>query len=243
MTSNPMLAPKVIENVARQATKPMTISGTINKTIVLLLTVILTSLYTWNLCATGFSDKAMLLTWIGIIAGIIFAIFTSFKPEHSKITAPIYALCEGLVVGSVSYAYGKAYDGIIQNAIGITLLSLLTMLFLYKTRIIQATQKFRSTIIIATVAIMIFYIAGFIGALLGHPMTILNGGPLGIVVSSVICFIAALNFIIDFDSIEKLSNSNAPEYFEWYGGFALLVTLIWLYFEVLRLLAQLNNRD
>ena len=116
------------------------------------------------------------------------------------------------------------------------------MLFLYKTRIIQATQKFRSTIIIATVAIMIFYIAGFIGALLGHPMTIFNGGLLGIGVSLAICVIAALNFIVDFDFIEKGAKYMLPKQYEWYGAFGLLVTIVWLYIEILRLLAKLRDR-
>ena len=117
------------------------------------------------------------------------------------------------------------------------------MLFLYKAKIIQATPTFRKVIFISTIAIAIFYLAGFIGALMGHPMTIFNGSMIGIGVSLLICVIAAFNFVIDFDFIEKGEQNNLPDYFEWYGGFALLVTLVWLYLEVLRLLAQLNQRD
>ena len=242
MTSNPMLNSRVQENVILDS-KPMTVQGAVNKTLILLAVVVLSSIYTWYLCATGFADKASLLSIVGAIAGCILAIITSFNPKASKYTAPAYAICEGLLVGAVSFMYNVAYNGIVVNAVGITFLALFAMLLLYKSRIIQATPTFRKVILISTIAIAIFYLAGFIGALLGHPMTIFNGSMIGIVVSLVICVIAALNFVLDFDFIEQGSNNNLPDYFEWYGGFALLVTVIWLYFEILRLLAQLSRRD
>ena len=242
MTSNPMLNSRVQENVILDS-KPMTVQGAVNKTLILLAVVVLSSIYTWYLCATGFADKASLLSIVGAIAGFILAIITSFNPKASKYTAPAYAICEGLLVGAVSFMYNVAYNGIVVNAVGITFLALFAMLLLYKSRIIQATPTFRKVILISTIAIAIFYLAGFIGALLGHPMTIFNGSMIGIVVSLVICVIAALNFVLDFDFIEQDSNNNLPDYFEWYGGFALLVTVIWLYFEILRLLAQLSRRD
>ena len=117
------------------------------------------------------------------------------------------------------------------------------MLFLYKAKILRATETFKKVIFISTAAVAIFYLAGFIGALMGHPMTIFNGGAMGIGVSLLICAIAAFNFIIDFEFFELGEKSMLPEYYEWYCGFALLVTLVWLYLEVLRLLAQLNRRD
>jgi uncharacterized YccA/Bax inhibitor family protein len=117
------------------------------------------------------------------------------------------------------------------------------MLFLYISKIIQTTPIFKKVIFTSTVAIGIFYIAGFIGAHMGHPMTIFNGGIVGIVISFLICAVAAFNFITDFEFIEQGEKRMLPSYFEWYGGFALLVTLVWLYLEVLRLLAQLNSRD
>lgn len=242
MSNNPMTRVNVSENIILEG-KPMTISGAINKTMLLLGIVILVAMYTWNLCANGFSDKASIFLIGGIIAGLILAVITSFKPNVSPITAPAYALCEGLAVGIISYYYGSMYSGIIQNAIGITILALFSMLFLYKTKMIQATPTFRKVIFTSTVAIAIFYFVGFIGALLGHPMTIFNGGLLGIGVSLLICAIAAFNFIIDFDFIEQSEKNMLPSYFEWYGGFTLLVTLIWLYLEVLRLLAQFSRRD
>lgn len=241
MTSNPMLNQRVAENVVLDS-KPMTAQGAVNKTFLLLGIVVLTGCYTWNLCAHGFSDKAGMLSVIGAIAGLILAIITGFKPQVSKITSLAYALCEGLVVGAVSFMYNAAYAGIVGQAVLATFCALFTMLFLYKAKVLQATPTFRKVIFTSTVAIMIFYLAGWIGALLGHPMTIFNGSMIGIVVSAVICVIAALNFILDFDFIEQGERNLLPSYFEWYGGFALLVTVIWLYFELLRLLAQLNNR-
>lgn len=242
MTSNPMLSPKVAENVILDS-KPMTIQGAVNKTMILLGVVVLVGFYTWNLCAQGFADKASLLAIAGAIAGLVLAIIASFNPKSSNITAPAYAICEGLVVGSVSFMYASLYEGIVVRAIGITLLVLFSMLLLYKTKVIQATDKFRKVVFISTCAVAIFYLAGFIGALFGHPMTIFNGSMVGIGVSLLICVIAAFNFVLDFDFIERGSENNLPDYFEWYGGFALLVTVIWLYFEILRLLAQLNRRN
>lgn len=242
MSSNPMTKIDIAQETVIDG-KTMSISGAINKTAILLGIVVLVAYYAWYICGQGFSDKANLLLVGGSIAGLILAIIASFNPKSSPITAPAYAVCEGLVVGVVSYAYGSAFDGIVQNALGLTILALFTMLFLYKTKTIQATPTFRKTIIISTVAIAIFYLAGFIGALLGHPMTLFDGGMLGIGVSLLICAIAAFNFIIDFDFIEQGEKNMLPDYFEWYGGFALLVTLVWFYLEVLRLLAQLNSRD
>ena len=242
MSSNPMLKQNIAENVILEG-KPMSISGAINKTAILLGIVVLVAYYAWTLCAGGFSDKANMFLIGGSVIGLILAIITSFNPKASPVTAPAYAVCEGFVVGVVSYAYGAMFEGIVFNALGITILALFAMLFMYKTKVLQATPTFRRTIIVATFAVMIFYLAGFIGALLGHPMTVFNGGATGIVISVVICAIAAFNFILDFDFIEQGERNNLPDYFEWYGGFALLVTLVWLYLEILRLLAQLSKRD
>lgn len=242
MTSNPMLSSRVTENVIFDS-KPMTQAGTINKTLILLAIVVAAACGTWDMCAKGLMDRASLLMTGSAIAGLVLAIITCFKPKAAPITAPAYAICEGLLVGAVSYMYNAMYGGIVLNAVAITLLALFSMLFLYRTKVIQATDTFRRVIFTSTVAIAIFYFAGFIGALIGHPMTIFNGGMIGIGISLVICIIAALNFILDFDFIEKGANAGLPDYFEWYGAFGLLVTVIWLYFELLRLLAQLNRRN
>ncbi|MBQ7287065.1 MAG: Bax inhibitor-1/YccA family protein [Candidatus Gastranaerophilales bacterium] len=241
MSNNPMLKVNVAEDALSNG-RTMSVSNTINKTAILLGLVIIVAYFAWNLCAQGFSDKAMLLLAGGSIGGLILAIITAFNHKAAPITAPAYAACEGLVVGAISYAYGSMYDGIVLNALGITIVTLLSMLFMYKNNIIRATEKFKKVIFISTGAIFIFYLVGFIGALMGHPMTIFNGGLLGIGVSLAICVIAALNFIVDFDFIEKGEQYNYPSYYEWYGAFSLLVTLVWLYLEVLRLLAQIMGR-
>ena len=242
MTSNPMLKVDVARNDELSNSRPMTIEGTVNKTLILIGLVILTGIYTWNLCSNGFADKAMMLVIGGTIAGLILALITAFKPHNAKITAPVYAICEGLVVGAISFSYNALYNGIVVSAAEVTILALLSMLLLYKTKVIRATEKFRQVIVISTLAIGIFYIAGIIGALFGHPMTIFNGSLIGIGISFVFCAIAALNFILDFDFIERGAREEYPSYMEWYGGFALLVTVVWLYLELLRLLAQLQNR-
>lgn len=241
MTSNPMIHQGVVENVILDS-KPMTASGAINKTFILLGVVILSGWYTWSLCAGGFHDKVMLLAWIGIIAGLILAIITRFKPNTSHITAPAYAICEGLAIGAISYMYDKMYDGIVLSAVGITLLAMFSMLFLYKARVIQATPTFKKVIITSTLGVAVFYLIMLVASLFGYHATIFNGSLMGIGLSFLICAIAAFNFILDFDFIEQGEKNNLPDYFEWYGGFALLVTIIWLYLEVLKLLAQLSRR-
>ena len=222
--------------------EPMSSVGVINKTAILLLITFLSGCGVWDICAKGFLDKATMLIWIGIIAGAIFCLISIFKPATSHITGPAYAICEGLALGGISYSYGTMYDGIVLNAIGITFASLFGMLFLYKTKLIQATEKFRRVIFISTIGIGIFYFVSIIASLFGHPLTIFNGGMFGIGVSLVICVIAALNFISDFDNIENAAYRNAPKHYEWYFAVSLMVTLVWLYVEVLRLLAQLNSR-
>lgn len=241
MTSNPMVRNTRVEETVLDSA-PMTISGSINKTLILLGMVVICAILSWVLCAQGYTDRAYLLMMLSSIGGLILALIAFFKPTTSPVTAPAYAICEGFLVGAISFQYNSLYGGIVVNAVVLTLLALLSMLFLYKTKVIQATSTFRKVIIVSTWAIAIFYLVGFIGALLGHPMTIFNGGIYGIVISLVICVIAALNFILDFDFIER-GNYKRPDYFEWYAGLTLLITVIWLYLEILRLLAQLNRRN
>ncbi len=240
MTSNPMIRQNVTENVILDS-KPMTVQGAVNKTMLFTAIVILSGCFTWNLLAKGFSDKAMLISGISLVAGIVLALITSFKPNTAKITGTMYAVCEGLLLGSISYGYEAIYNGIVVNAVAITVLTLLSMLFLYKTKIIQATDKFRKVVFTATLGIGIYYLIAIVAGFMGH--SILPFGSLtGIAISGFICIFAALNFIMDFDFIERGSQNMLPDYFEWYGAFALLVTLVWFYLEILRLLAQLNSR-
>ncbi len=242
MSSNPMFNNRVFEE-AIASDEPMTLQGVVNKTLVLLLLTVASGYYTWDLLVKGFADKAHILAIAGIIFGIVLCFLTSFRPNSAKITAPAYAICEGLVLGSISYMYEALYGGIVLNAVAITITTLFVMLFLYKAKIIVATEKFRKVILLATISIALFYLIEIIASFFGYNMTIFNNGPTGIAISMGICIVAALNFIIDFDNIERATSALAPKYFEWYFGFSVLVTLIWLYIEVLRLLAKFYKRD
>ena len=242
MTSNPMFKTEIMENTL-ELERPMTVQGAIGKTFLFLLFALISGGYTWALCLKGYADKVNLLIIASAVCGLILAIVTAFKPRMAKITGSVYAICEGVVLGGVSFMYGALYNGIVFNAVGITIVAFLTMLFLYTSKVIRATEKFRKVVIISTAAIMIYYFVSIVMGLLGHPVTIFNGGLIGIGISIGICVIACLNFILDFDFIERGASSGVPSCYEWYGAFGLMVTLVWLYLEVLRLLAQLNRRD
>jgi len=238
-----MLNSRVTENIMLDS-KPMTIQGAVNKTVLLLMIVAAVAVYAFSICAKGFSDRANLLTIVSAVLGFILAIVTVFKPQISKITAPAYAICEGFFVGTISFIYYSAfYPGIIAQAASITILTLFSMLLLYKLRIIQATPLFRKVIFVSTAAIAIFYLITFIASLFHVPMVMFNGSPVWIIASIIFCAVAAFNFILDFDFIERGEQNHLPDYFEWYGGFSLLVTIVWLYIEVLKLLAQLSRRN
>lgn len=243
-TTNPVLSEKRFESMHTQAgvlTEPMTLSGTINKTLLLFLLLLITGSLSWRMTLSG-SINPMLLIWGGAIGGLIIAIFTVMKPEKSPITAPIYALLEGLFVGSISAFYSNFYSGIIIQAVGLTLSILFVMLILYRTGVIKATPKFKKGIIIATGGVAVFYILNLIAGAFGGGVDFFKLGTMGIVLSLVIIVIAAMNLVLDFDLIEKGINTGQPKYVEWFAGFGLMVTLIWLYLEILRLLALLSRR-
>lgn len=242
MTSNPMAQSAIYQNISGVSEKPMTVAGTINKTMLLLAVTALTAIYTWNLAMTGFMDKVTIFIFGGMIAGLVLAIAMRFKPEQAKILSVGYAVCEGLVLGGISAIFESQFKGIVLQAVGATFISLFSMLFLYRTGIIKATEKFKKVIITATIAIFVFYLVNMIGSLFGANFpSIFNSGILGIGISLVICVVASLNFILDFDFIEQGAANYMPKYFEWFGAFAMLVTLVWLYIEILRLLSMLRS--
>ena len=242
MTSNPMLRTQIMENTL-ELEKPMTVQGAIAKTFIFLVLAMLSGVFTWGLCLKGYTDKVNMLVIAGSICGLILAIVTAFKPRTANITGTVYAVCEGVVLGGISFMYEALYGGIVLQAVGITLIALFSMLLLYTSRVIRATEKFKRIVIVSTGAIMIYYLITFVMGLLGHPVTIFNGGLVGIGISLVFCVVACLNFILDFDFIERGAENGIPSCYEWYGAFALMVTVVWLYLEVLRLLAQLNKRN
>ena len=184
----------------------------------------------------------------GAIGGLVIAIVLMFKKEWAGYLAPLYALLEGLFIGAVSSFFNQAYPGIVMQAVGLTFSVGIGMYFLYAMRIIRATEKFKSVLITATVGIALFYFAIMILRMfnvdIDQTMHFVNGGgPLGIGFSLVIVAIAALNLILDFDMIEQGAEMGAPKYMEWYGAFGLMVTFVWLYMEILRLLSKFSSRN
>ena len=220
----------------------MTVQGTVNKTFVLFGILLLTAIWSWS----NANNPAVMIGFVAsAIIGFILALVTSFKPQWSAITSPFYAACEGVVLGVISTIFERHYHGIVIQAVGLTMACLFVMLVSYRTGWIQATEGFRRGLMIAMISLMAFYgvviIAGFFGV---HPPTFINGGGvIGIGFSLLVVGIATLNLILDFDFIERASQEGLEKYMEWYGGFALMVTLVWLYLEMLRLLSKLNRRD
>jgi len=185
-----------------------------------------------------------LLLWVGVGGGLIFALVTVFKKQWSGVTAPIYALLEGLALGGISAALNARFPGIAIEAVSLTFGTLLVLLVAYRSRLIRVTAKFRLGVVAATGAILLFYVAEMVLGFFGIRFAAINGsGPIGIGVSLVIVVVAALNLVLDFDFIERGVQAGAPKYMEWYGAFGLMVTLVWLYLEMLRLLAKINSRD
>ncbi len=241
MTSNPMTQGKIYDGAVLDG-QPMTISGAVNKTILLLLITFAVAAFSWVQAFSGYMDKVILLMWGGIIAGLILAIIMRFKPQNAKILSIAYAVCEGLAIGGISAMYEMQLKGIVANAALITFLTLFIMLILYKIGVIKATETFKKVIFTATFSIMIFYLVSIVISFFNpNFITVWNSGPLGIGLSVIFCAVAALNFILDFNFIEEGAQKLAPKYFEWFGAFSLLVTIVWLYLELLRLLAQLSR--
>lgn len=251
-TSNPALGENTFRGYSGggypssiDAASRMTLSGTVNKTGLLLVLAAASAAWTWyRFFVSGDIASVSGLLMLGAIGGFIFAMVTVFKKEWAPVTAPIYALLEGLVLGGVSAITNMRYPGIAIQAVGLTFGTLFVLLFLYSSRIIHVTQKFRLGVFAATGGIMVFYllqmVLGFFGV---HFLAINGSGALGIGISLFICAIAALNLVLDFDFIERGVNYGAPKYMEWYGAFGIMVTLVWLYLEILRLLSKMRSRN
>ena len=219
----------------------MTVNGTLDKTFLLFLCAILPAVYTWNQYMAGFSDKANMLMTVGAIVGFVFALIISFT--RNKFLTPLYAMCEGLFLGGISAVFNQAYPGIVLQAVLGTFAAMFSMLGLYRLGVIKCTDKFRSVIYISTISIAVLYLIQFIGSFFHYSIPgIFNSGMIGIGFSLLVVGIAALNLIIDFDFIERGSQSMLPKDYEWFGAFGLMVTLVWLYLEILRLLAKLRDR-
>ncbi len=244
-TSNPALNEQAFRGQGVAYGEAMTLEGTVNKTGVLLLCTAATATWTWHLFMQSRSAASILpLLWLGTIGGFIVALVTVFKKTWSPVTAPAYALLEGLALGGISAVLDLRFPGIAIQAVGLTFGTLFVLLLAYRSGLIRVTQKFRLGVIAATGAIMLFYVAqlllGFFGV---HFSTVNGSSPIGIGFSVIVVIVASLNLVLDFDFIESGVRASAPKYMEWYAAFGLMVTLVWLYLEILRLLTKIRSRD
>lgn len=242
-TGNPTLSDNTFR-VEYASTNAMTIGGTVNKTAILLLLVLMTAIWSWKKVMV-FGEPGPMIPWmIGSgIAGFILAMVTIFKKTASPYTAPLYALVEGVFLGVLSAMFEILYPGIVFQAVLLTFGTLLSLLLAYKTGVIKATENFKLGVVAATGGIALIYLATFILGFFGINIPFIHGsGTFGIAFSVFVVIIAALNLVLDFDFIESGAERGAPRYMEWYAAFGLLVTLIWLYIEILRLLSKLRSR-
>lgn len=222
----------------------MTLMGTVQKTATMLVILLITASITWKMVYGGNASAGM-LTIGGAIGGLIFALITCFKQTWAPITAPIYAALEGLFLGGLSAFVDNIYPGIALQAAGLTFGILFALLGAYASGLIKATENFKLGVVAATGGIFLIYIASFLLGLFGIQIPFLHDtGPIGIGISVFICIIAALNLVLDFDFIENGAEMGAPKHLEWVGAFGLMVTLVWLYIEILHLLMKLAaSRD
>ena len=252
-SGNPTLTQKIFEKshsaeASLQGT--MTVRGAINKFGFLLLMVIGGAAFTWQQYYTGQPKMMYILMIVGAVGGLITALAISFKPNWAGYLSPLYGILQGFFVGAISAVINdfmsESYPNIVIQAVGLTLGVAIAMFLLYNFRVIKATQKFKSIVMSATLGIAIFYGISMLLRLFGVPMEFMsfgNGSWLGIGISLFVVAIAALNLIMDFDMIEQGAEQGAPKFMEWYGAFGLLVTIVWLYIEILKLLSRLASRD
>jgi uncharacterized YccA/Bax inhibitor family protein len=242
-TSNPALNESTFRGRVAVAGEAMTLQGTINRTGVLLLCVIVTAAWTWGIAHSQTPQAVMPWMLGGLIGGFVFALVTIFKKEWSPVTAPVYALCEGLALGGISAFLEQRYPGIAIQAMGLTFAVTAVMLVLYTSGVVRATPKFTIGVMAATGGIFLVYMVDLVLGIFGRHVPLLNSsGPLGIGISVVIVIIAALNLILNFDFVETGVHAQAPKYMEWYGAFGIMVTLVWMYLEILRLLSKMRER-
>jgi uncharacterized YccA/Bax inhibitor family protein len=241
-TSNPTLNAKTFERFGPVAAgEGMTIEGTVHRAGFLLLILMATATWTWVQTFGGTPVQGYLLG--GLLGGFAVALVTIFKPAWAPVTSPIYAALEGLALGAISALFEARYPGIVIQAVGLTFGTLVALLLAYRSGLIPVTQNFKLGIVAATGGIAVFYMVAIALSFFGIRIAFLHEGSwLGIGFSLFVVVIAALNLVLDFDFIEKGAEHGAPKYMEWYGAFGLMVTLIWLYLEILRLLAKLRSR-
>ena len=240
-SGNPSLNAKTFSGFDMTATTAMTIMGTVHKTALALLLLMTTALFTWNLPVGDPRGNSLMM--LGMIGGLVIGIVTVFKHQWAKYTVPAYALLKGLALGGISKFFETMYPGIVNQAVMLTFGTLGALLLAYRSGLIKATENFKLGIVAATGGIAFVYLISWILGMFGVTVPVIHSNSnMGILFSIGVVVIAALNLVLDFDFIEEGAEKGAPKYMEWYGAFGLLVTLIWLYLEILRLLAKLSSR-
>ena len=243
-TSNPALKDEYFQrDMALASEGVMTLQGTAGKTLLLVLLAMFSAAFTWNEYKSGNTGIVTPALLVGGIGGFIVAMVTVFKPRLAPFTSPFYAVLEGLFLGAISARYDVSWPGLPIQAIGLTFMVFLAMLVVYRTGIIKVTEKFRFGVVAATGGIMLFYLLSIVLSLFGVRIPMVHdSGMIGIGFSLIVVGVAALNLALDFDFIERGVAAQAPRHMEWYAAFGLLVTLIWLYLEIRRLMSKLQRR-
>lgn len=233
---------KVHDAVIIDYNQTMTLNGTMNKAFIMLLLLVAGAATTWTLIGTG--SNAIVLILGGAIVGLIAVLVATFKPHLSPYLAPGYAIFEGLFIGGISAFFEAMYPGIVIQAVGATFVTFFVCLILYKYQIVKVTERFRSVVVAATLAIAAYYLISWLLSLFLNFQPVHHGSSMmSIGISLFVIVIAALNIFLDFDQIERGVANRSPKYMEWYGAMGLMITLVWLYIEFLRLLSKLNSRD
>src|SRR5215203_1083706 len=242
---NPAISEKLFEKFHQQEGELMTVRGTMNKFGMMMVFLLAAAVFTWNIFYQQGQEAVKPWLWGSLIVGMVLALVMIFKKTWSPYLALGYALCEGLFLGAISavydYIFAATYPSIIMHAVLLTMGTAAAMYILYQTGIIKATNTFRKVVMIATAGIGIFYLISIVMRMFGSQMPYLHdSSPISIGISLVIVVVAALNLILNFDMIDQGAEQGAPKYFEWYSAFGLVVTIVWLYLEILRLLSKLS---
>ncbi len=241
---NPVFSSNLTDGIAVATEAPMTVQGTLNKLLMLFGIMAISGGAVWYQYVLGYADKVSFLTMTGLIVGLVVGFIIAFKQNLAPVLTPVYAFAEGALLGGLSSYFNAMYPGILIQAVALTFLSVFSMAFLYKTGIIRVTERLRSTIITATVAVAIFYLIGLILSLGFHInlSLIYSSSPISIGFSFLMVGLASFNLLLDFDFVEQSASRFLPKQYEWYGAFGLLVTIVWLYIEILRLLSKLREK-
>lgn len=241
---NPIFNDNFVRSGVMSDSSTMSVQGTMMKSLIMITLIIISASHTWSLFAQGFVDKANALGVSGAIAALVAILVLYFTHKAAPVLSIIYSIGEGLFLGGISAMFEKFYPGIVTTAVFATFATMGIMLLLYSARVIRYTEKFRAVILTATLSVGVIYVIQIVASLFGRSIPqIFTASPIGIGFSAVVCLIAAFNFIADFGFIENASKSFSPKVYEWIGAVGLMTSLVWLYVEVLHLLAKLNDRS